>query len=208
MMDIAFRVSLVMSVIIHSAILAAMNGINIPHGQEERKKPVVVDYVKQEKIPEERRQERVRNKVRAETPQVYIPQKILMIAKDKDLSPSAAKKNSAKRALSDNTVKQAKLASSKDYISYNQIIRQKILGNLKRRYNERYDEGNVAVTFTLNSNGTFFGLDVDKAHSSGTGALIEIASSSIREASPFPPFPKGLSVPKMSFSLIIEFRKK
>ena len=208
MMDIAFRVSLVISVMIHSAVLVAMNGINIPSDQAEHKKPVVVDYVKQEMIPEERRQERASNKAHAETPQIYIPPKILIANRDKDTPTSAAKSKAIKPALSDAAVKQAKLVSSKDYISYNQIIRQKILGNLKKRYNERYEEGDVAVTFALNADGTLFGFDVDMANSTGNSALIDIATSSVRESSPFPPFPKGLSVPKMSFSLVIEFRKK
>jgi len=207
MMDIAFRVSLITSVIIHSAFITAMNFSTILPRPEDAKRPVVVDYVRQEIIPEQKRQERVRDKTNAETPQVYIPQKILMADLSKDTPAPAIKSKTAKPATSDEAVKQAKLAKTRDYISYNQIIRQKILGNLKRRYNERYEEGNVALTFTLNANGTFSALDVDRAHSTGASSLVEIASSSIRESSPFPPFPKGLSVPRMSFSLVIEFRK-
>ena len=147
-MDIAFRVSLAISVIIHSAVIVAMNDLKVQERRDDNKKPVVVDYIKQEKIPEKIRQEPTRGKPLAETPQISIPKKISIAVQDKDLSAPAAKEKPAKSAISDDAVKQAKLTSSKDYISYNHLIRQKILVNLKRRYNERYEEGDVAVTFT------------------------------------------------------------
>jgi len=38
--------------------------------------------------------------------------------------------------------------------------------------------------------------------------LIDIALKSVRDASPFPPFPKEFSAPKMSFDLTVSFKKQ
>ncbi|MFA5146449.1 MAG: energy transducer TonB [Candidatus Omnitrophota bacterium] len=96
----------------------------------------------------------------------------------------------------------------KGYIDYYQLIREKIKEELKYRYRRWYKEGDVILNFILKSDGTLIGFDTDKAASTGDARLAEIASLSIKQASPFPPFPEGLPFPQMSFTVTVSFKEK
>jgi hypothetical protein len=40
------------------------------------------------------------------------------------------------------------------------------------------------------------------------GALIDIATTSLKRSSPFPKFPEALSSPRVSFHVVISFKEK
>jgi len=99
-------------------------------------------------------------------------------------------------------------STNKDYIGYYQVIREKIMQKLKNQYRDHYKNGDVHLSFTLKSDGKLESFFVDRAKSSDDNALIDIATTGLKRSSPFPPFPKELATPKISFSVIISFKEK
>lgn len=98
--------------------------------------------------------------------------------------------------------------NNEDYISYYKAIRAKIMQKLKGLYRYHYRNGDIHLLFTIKSDGTLAGFDVDYTNSAKDKTLLNIATSSLKKASPFPSFPNGLSLPEVSFSVVISFRDK
>lgn len=98
--------------------------------------------------------------------------------------------------------------NSEDYISYYKAVRQKIIEKLRNLYRYHYENGDVHLLFILKSDGKLEDFYVDRIKSTRDDTLIDIATSSLKRSSPFPPFPKGLAVPKVSFSVVISFKEK
>ncbi|MCM8761180.1 MAG: hypothetical protein NC938_00355 [Candidatus Omnitrophica bacterium] len=104
--------------------------------------------------------------------------------------------------------KQAKVKSTKDYINYYQLIREKIRQALKHHYKRYHKEGEVRLTFILRSDGSLSFFEVDKSASVRDEVLRDIAIRSLKEASPFSPFPKSVDLPSMSFEVTVVFKKE
>lgn len=104
--------------------------------------------------------------------------------------------------------KEARVKATKEYGSYYQLLRERIRRRLKANYRSYSKEGEVYVTFTLASDGSMVSIKVDQAKSSADKRLQELAMISAKEAAPFPKFPKVVSLPKMSFSVLISFKKR
>ena len=104
--------------------------------------------------------------------------------------------------------KQAKIRSTKDYINYYQLIREKIRQRLKSHYGRQHGEGEVRLEFLLRADGALLAAGADRAASTQDAALVEIALKSLKEASPLPPFPKAVDLPRMSFDLTVVFKKE
>ena len=66
----------------------------------------------------------------------------------------------------------------------------------------------MRVVFTLDAHGGLIGAEAGNASSAPDQTLYDIALTSLREAGPFPVFPKALSLPRMSFDVVISFRRK
>lgn len=104
--------------------------------------------------------------------------------------------------------KHARVKSTKGYINYFSLIRERIRARLKANYRNYHREGEAQLLFVLNADGALVAAEADKAVSTASDALINIALVSIREAAPFPRFPKSLSLPQMSFNLVVSFKKE
>lgn len=90
------------------------------------------------------------------------------------------------------------------YISYYQIVREKIRRATYQNY-FRTEEGVVCLSFIIANDGSLVEEQIINDKSSPIAYLREIALQSIKEASPFPVFPKDLDYPKLSFNVIISF---
>jgi len=90
------------------------------------------------------------------------------------------------------------------YISYYQIVREKIRRAAYQNYN-RVEIGEVYLSFVIFYDGTLKTLRLVEEKSSSSAYLREIALRSIKEAAPFPNFPKELDYPHLSFNVIISF---
>jgi TonB family protein len=90
------------------------------------------------------------------------------------------------------------------YISYYQLIREKIRRAAYRNYT-RNETGEVYLSFIISSDGYLKEVRFSEERSSSNPYLKEIAMRSIKEASPFPNFPKELDYSQLSFNVIISF---
>jgi len=93
------------------------------------------------------------------------------------------------------------------YMSYSQLIRERIQYHLYRNYREGMGEGEVTINFILKSNGRLKYIAIIDKQSSPNIKLRRAAMKSIQQSSPFKPFPKELTVPEISFKVTISFKK-
>ena len=90
------------------------------------------------------------------------------------------------------------------YQNYYQAIRTMIKDRAYANYH-KLDTGEVYLTFVLTSNGTLKQVQLMEERSTATHYLREVSLKSIKESTPFPPFPKDLVYPELSFNVVISF---
>ena len=90
------------------------------------------------------------------------------------------------------------------YISYYQIVREKIRRAAYQNYT-RSETGEVYLSFVIFTDGSLKEMQLVQEKSSADTYLRDIALRSIKEASPFPNFPKELDYPQLSFNVVISF---
>lgn len=97
------------------------------------------------------------------------------------------------------------------YISYNDDMRAVISHTIKKRaytyVNHRdFEVGKVYLTFVLSSGGVLKQLQIIDGKTFANEYLRNVALKSIKESSPFPPFPLGFNYPEFTFNLLISFQ--
>ena len=97
---------------------------------------------------------------------------------------------------------------NKDYLTYNQAIRDRIARKLKELYTYNYRKGEISLLFTLKSDGSLANFDIDRTRSTDDKTLIGITTLGLKHASPFPRFPKTVPFDTLSFNVTISFREK
>ncbi len=95
----------------------------------------------------------------------------------------------------------------KDYLSYTELLREKIKEQLKKKYRRYRGEGDIQLLFILNSDGSLYAFDAVPDRSANEH-LRDTAYYGLKEAAPFPRFPETLSYDRMAFSIVISFRKQ
>jgi len=212
------------STALHACILCPLAGMfRFPDWRQERKESIVVDYViikeatKAEetvreidfKIPQEPK----------ETPRTELKRVVEVKPADTNKKEETEDDGVLRRAreaarrqeeikAQEMAVKQAKIKSTKDYTNYYHLIREKIRLRLKENYRNYSKEAEIHMVFALNSDGTVDTIGIEESGSTSDESLLRIAVLSIKEAAPFRPFPKALSLPKMSFNLVISFKRQ
>lgn len=101
--------------------------------------------------------------------------------------------------------------SNPKYITYNDDMRAVISRNIKKRAytyvnHKDFEAGKVYLTFVLSSGGKLKQLQIIDSKTSANEYLRNVAIKSIRESSPFPPFPMGFNYPEFTFNLLISFQ--
>jgi TonB family protein len=96
------------------------------------------------------------------------------------------------------------------YISYYRAVREKIKKYTDINYprNSNLGEGEVFLSFVIAASGELFEVRVIDGRSSADRILRDIAINSIRDASPFPTFPMGMSQYQITFNVVISFEIK
>lgn len=154
------------------------------------KKEVVVDYVILKEPRTEVLIEKSPEVTVLETPKVEIEKKIETGPEKKE------------------TESQKSIESRRDYVSYYQLMREKMRRCLKENYGERSNEGDIHLIFMLDPDGRLLKYEIDMVKSVDDKVLSDITVRSLKEASPFPPFPKGLPKRALSFDVTVSFKKK
>jgi TonB family protein len=83
-------------------------------------------------------------------------------------------------------------------------VREKIRRAAYQNYT-RIETGEVYVSFIISNDGYLKEIKLIPEKSSPIPYLRETALKSIKEASPFPNFPKDLDYPQLSFNVVISF---
>lgn len=92
------------------------------------------------------------------------------------------------------------------YLDYYQALREKIKYFAHKNYPKYNIEGEVFISFTISSDGTIADIKILDEKSDDVAVLKSAALRSLRDASPFPPFPKEISQPQIKFNLPILFK--
>ncbi len=90
------------------------------------------------------------------------------------------------------------------YISYYQTVREKIRRCAYQNYN-RNEIGEVYISFIISNDGYIKSVRLINEKTTGNDYLKDTALRSVKDASPFPNFPKELDYPQLSFNIIISF---
>jgi TonB family protein len=102
--------------------------------------------------------------------------------------------------------KEQDLSKDKFYITYykliNEILRDAVI------YPSDFSEGEIALTFILNADGSLVNVDVLQDTSYNNNSLRETAKQIVKNAAPFPPFPKELRQNQLSFNVVFCFRER
>jgi len=108
-----------------------------------------------------------------------------------------------KRKITLPQIEMAKI-DNPSYISYYQIVREKIRRSAYQNYTHN-ETGEVYVSFIISNDGYIKDVRLAEEKTTVNDYLKNIALRSIRDASPFPNFPKELDYPQLSFNIIISF---
>lgn len=212
-MELNFKNAVILSVIIHAAVMLPFYSSPVLKDDRIKHDKMIVDYihiVRPKKIEVTRQKSKAISAIAmsVDTPKINLAPKIEM--KPDVSAPPKANAAQQKKISAELAVKQARIRSTKDYVNYYQLIREKVRQKLKDRYRSYYGEGDISLVFDLRADGLL--ISVSAAPDAGAPprdqALLDIAIQSLKEASPFDPFPRALALPQMSFTLTISFRKK
>lgn len=93
------------------------------------------------------------------------------------------------------------------YFNYKEHIRRKIKEKAYSHIEDpKLNSGEVYLTFVLLANGSLRQARIVEDKTEANEYLRGISLKSIQEANPFPPFPKDLNYPELTFSVPISFR--
>jgi len=113
-----------------------------------------------------------------------------------------------KRKITIPLLKSEKITNPK-YLSYNQNIRQMIK---QRAYtyidHPDFKAGEVFLTFIVQSDGTLKDIHILDDRTKANVYLRKIGIRSVKEANPFPAFPKDINYPELTFNVVISFEIK
>lgn len=204
MADNRFRIAVCASITAHLALFAPVFAVHASLMTAHPQKDVVVYYLPEDPVTAKAEEPaRIR-----ETPKVEIARPIEATPPKKEAAAPRTDDAAKKAARVAEARKQAKIRSTRDYINYYQLIREKIRDRLKSHYHRYIAEGEVELVFILHADGRLESARVDPALSSPDATLQDIALRSVRDASPFPAFPKALSLPRMTFNLQVSFQRE
>ncbi|MCM8795968.1 MAG: hypothetical protein NC928_04740 [Candidatus Omnitrophica bacterium] len=213
-----FRIAFLISLITHGVIFLQSANLNIfPLKIPEQK--LEVSYVKEIPKPKEEEKTLARN----QEPLLKIPSRIgadkkmpLPFLDIQNLKPRPSNPNFMKPAIAKPDIIAVKKKitippidinkiSSPSYLSYYQIVREKIKRTAYQNFT-RTDTGEIYLTFIISNDGYLKEIRLIEEKSSLNPYLREIALKSVKEAAPFPNFPKELDYLQLSFNVIISFQ--
>lgn len=217
-----FQIALLFSALAHGVLFFQSGNLHFLVSTKKENK-VEISYIKNEPLPRERQ----KNILHRREPLAKFPAKITL--QDNKRIPSVEKEQPFRRK-SGEAIAEANLPKpvftkpdiisvkkkitlppvdmdkidNPSYVSYYQIVREKIK-RAAYQYYGRSETGEVYLTFVISMAGMLKEARLIEEKSAQNSYLREVAMRSIREASPFPDFPKELDYPQLSFNVIISF---
>jgi len=209
LIDNTFKIGLLISLAAHGLSIAVLPNIKIFSLHKKFDKIEIV-YIKPKSEPQFKKSEPIKNEAKS-IPPPYLKREELV----KKTMPEVNKpeiKILEQNAPAINMKISIPQASSKEirnpeYMNYYQIIREKIKKAAYQMYTKQ-DSGEIYLSFAIASDGSLQGVRLLEGKSAQNQYLRELGLKSIQNASPFPPFPKELNYPQLSFNIIISFEAK
>lgn len=221
-MEIGLRSAIIISAILHAAIVVPFYNHNLIRNDFVKKNSVIVDYIILKQISNltianvsgrgspadtEGQKLDVKNTPAPETPAVkhgrsYYDRKHL-----KSGVAQASKAGAGQGQAVTAAGKEAGIRSSRDYINYYGYLKERIKERLQGNYKFYKGEGDVYLSFILSSQGALLSYDIDRSKSTTDEVLLHITGTSLKAVAPFSPLPKSISSPKMSFAITVSFKK-
>jgi len=91
------------------------------------------------------------------------------------------------------------------YAAYNEMVRERIKEKVYANY-DKMERGSVYLTFLLDEHGVLKAAQIIPEKTDASEHLQEISLRSLREASPFPPFLKGMNLTEYPFNIEIQYQ--
>lgn len=146
------------------------------------------------------------------------PKESRVTPKDIPRSPGAPLEASAEKFTPDHSAKVSSFAvkngeefladpqKGKIFLNYFGQVKQRVRRAVEKGYTrERLGRGDVTLMFVLKADGAVVKVFPVDVNSSADEPMKDFAVRCVRECAPFPPFPKGLSMERISFNLSILF---
>lgn len=221
------KITLLISLVIHGAILSALPFFkNIPQKKELTNLEVTYRHIAQKVSRQERsgiskellsikQKELPKSSLPQDRPKVEQPPKFdlseLFKPKETILVPKPQPLPQGQK-IKKISLKNLPLEQSKEpaYLSYRDVIRKKIQDKVYY-YSDQYfyfdnpHEGKIFVSFTVSSDGILKELDILENKSSDDNILRKIVTTAIKNSAPFDKFPKDLKYDERTFNLEISF---
>ena len=209
-MEQSMHIGMTLSLLAHAAILLVMSGAQVPLRHERPPKDIEVSYYRLAERPP------------LATPMVSAPARLPAppTAPPRDrtrsapvapvlLEPHAAQQALTQKPQIPDSIDLSNLTqlstNAVAYVDYFRLLRERIRQAALRRYPSRNIQGEVFLTFTVTADGAVPDAHVLESKSTPDVGLRTAGLESLREAAPFPPFPKTLNRPQMTFHIIISY---
>jgi len=210
------QVALLVSVLVHSVFFLTLPQIPFLPNKRSLNKIEITYYKVKEKMPEKEKISSRKTKPIVKKLPEATKEDVLKPPKDlakESRKPKANKKSVVALEKVEDKKFETVVSEEKDkakkatYINYYRAVREKIRKQADRNYPQTRDlgEGEVFLTFVVASDGELLQVRVIDNKSVKDPELREIAIDSVRDASPFPVFPKGMSQYRITFTLIMSF---
>ncbi len=120
-------------------------------------------------------------------------------------STSRVKEFGEKRQIKIPMLNSDKMIGSR-YMTYHEQVREKIRNRAYFYVDDPdFELGEVYLTFVLGSDGELKQVKIIQEKTQANSYLCSVGLRSIKEAAPFPPFPKDLDYPELTFNVVISF---
>jgi len=207
-----WNISLALSVIIHTFIFTAtpkiiFNKLMLDTDKDIKEIEIVMTKITSKEAPTNKNLNDTLLKYHTPPPyldDLFIKKEFIDKKNDLALDKPVILDNNLKNIIFSKLPEEKELKKNPAYMDYYHLIREKIRANAYRNYN--LDEtGEVFLTFIILKNGQLLSLYLNE-YSIDNKELIAISLKSIKDAAPFPPFPKTLNYPKLQFNVSIHFK--
>lgn len=216
--DKIFQAALMVSILFHCSVLVRYpNLLWRKHITKSNKKEIKVAYIKE--LPQVKNLQRplLQNdnvKVNLNDKNIQIPPPFLDNAKNNLLENSIANLSkpviskpdvlALKKRITMPEIDIDKQMRNPSYMGYYQLIREKIRKSAYYNYSHS-QTGEVYVTFLITKDGNLKEVKFIESKSTQSEYLKNISMNSVRQAAPFPAFPKELAFEQLSFNVVISF---
>ncbi|NQT23113.1 MAG: energy transducer TonB [Candidatus Omnitrophica bacterium] len=190
------RMALLISLSVHAIALSPWKSFYVTRDREDISQNIEVYYV----VPKERD-----SKLLETLPQICDVEK-----KETKFSKSETKDDFfTTSGIEDSITSVNKELSNnlEEYIQYYELIREKIRKEASDTYKYGNNEGEVGVSFEVDSAGIIKKIShIPRSHSADN-RLVNLALESVEKSSPFPAFPKTFKKDSLTFNLTVVFEK-